>query len=163
MSGFLGEVDLRADERILRPDMVWFFLSSTAGFYPNPPTRRGFLGSPLLARMIVTTERITWLPPREVPGWYRIAPFLLMLTLSLVRRFAPLSRRDDIALTSVTHLWKWHPEFSGSPIVQAGEEGWTLQLLEDRRPWNKVASKEETREHFEAVEAAWKAARSYHP
>ena len=110
--------------------------------------------------MVITSERVLWLPPVGIPSWYRFAPAVVLLTLSAVRRFAPLTTPDEIQLVDVDRLWKWHPEFSGPPMIQAGHESWLFQLLEDRRPWNAPASKAAMREQFEALEAAWEAARS---
>jgi hypothetical protein len=45
-------------------------------------------------------------------------------------------------------------------MVQVEQESWIFQLVEDHRPWNKPASTAAMREHFEALEAAWEAARS---
>ena len=159
MSDVSADVPLRDGERAIRSDVVCFSMSSTAGMFPNPPVIQRHQVQQL-ARMVITSERIIWLPPVGITWWYRFAPALVLLTLSAVRRFAPLTTPDEIELADVTRLWKWHPEFSGPPMIQVSLESWLFQLVEDRRPWNAPASKAAMREQFEALGAAWEAARS---
>ena len=138
--------------------MVYFALSSTTAYYPNPP-KHLFPSGPL-ARMLITSQRLIWLPPMEVPAWYRLSPLIAVFTLSLLKRLTPLSAAEMVELIGITKLWKWQPEFSAPPMIQAGAESWAVQLLEDERPWTHIATPEATREHFEALEMAWEAARS---
>jgi hypothetical protein len=62
-------------------------------------------------------------------------------------------------LDEITSFHKWLPEFAMSPMFQIGSRGWFWQLVTEAPPSYLPADVEAMREHFEAVAAAWEAAR----
>lgn len=156
----VGELALQPGEEFIRQDVVGFFLASLTDIYPYPmkKTNTSF-GQMTIAQMLITSERIIVAPPHGCPSWYRFAPLVLFATVGMVRRFPPLRTPQDIRLVDITRLWKWQPAFSGPPLLEANGESYQFRVLRDEAPWNAYSTKEQMREHFEVIEAAWAAAR----
>jgi hypothetical protein len=137
---------LRDTERIVREDPVathGVHLGSQYDFY---------------CHMEITSERVFFKRPREshlawfLPAWAGIVPYMA----------APNS--FWIELARIKRLWKWKPEFSGSPMIQFEDDySFYFHLVEGKFPRLKPAAIEGQREHYEALETVWHATRSRAP
>jgi hypothetical protein len=111
--------------------------------------------------MALTTERLLFLRPGVGPG-YTLLAWVHDLLQTFIRnpRKPPLIKPVDVCLVDIERFWKWSPDFSGFPAYQIGNELYWFVLKENRHPWRRPAAIEAMREHFEAVEAAWAAAKA---
>lgn len=157
-------VALGRGERIIRTDVV--FLQHTATFGPWPNVTKhddGFVPIHRCA-MYLTSSRVVFAPLRvswfeTMSAFFYLVPLLNVLLL-YARRAPPLLKSISFDLGSIDRLWCGKSTFAGPPVMDVGPESWTFRLMENRRPWTKYASKSAVHEHFEAVEAAWAAART---
>ncbi len=151
----------RDDGQVLRTDAV-SLQSSLQAFYPNTPGAR-HVGTGRVARMTIAFESLRFDPlPDAHLSWIRSAfAFLTDAAPTPARRMRhiPLTRTIRFGLAEVTRLHKWEPAFSMTPLFQIGNDGWYFQLLVGEAPWDRPAPKDAMRDHFEALEAAWNAAR----
>jgi hypothetical protein len=157
-----GDREMRPGETAIRTDPVILTHTSTIRVWPNTSSNDGLLGM-YRATMIVSTERLVFLPPRartfehplEMFQYVPLIGSVLQLLSVFIMPFPPLHKRRSFELTEIDRFWKWHPEFSGPPMFQLGPESWTFRLCLDdgRRP--RFARHDAVKEHFNAVEAAW--------
>jgi hypothetical protein len=68
----------------------------------------------------------------------------------------------EVELTSIDRFWTWRPAFSGPPMIEVDNKEFCYFALVSSHPSPKTywpfTDIELIREHFAAVEAAWKAA-----
>jgi hypothetical protein len=83
-------------------------------------------------------------------------PVLNVLNVLLLR-LLPLGDSESFELVNIESIHEWTPKLSGPPMFQIGKDGWFFRL---RSAPTRIASLEDRRKHFEALEAAWEAARS---
>jgi hypothetical protein len=129
---------LRPNEAILREDhvVVAETSSSESGYWG--PRAAGNLHAML---MQITTQRVMFRKARKVPLRLRLAVFPF----------------DECAvdLRAITRFETWRPAFSGPPMMIAGEDSWTFDLLE---AWqDRKQAGDSVREHFGVLETAWRA------
>lgn len=140
----LWPFELRSDESIIRRDAVWVWFAMMHG----RTTRT--------THLVITTARVLFVPIEGTAS----RSWLSWLLGSLGFGAPPALRAHEIELSNIRKLWKWIPAFSGPPLIElANGDSWYYELVEDRRPWNSVASKDARREQFEALEEAWETAR----
>jgi hypothetical protein len=121
------------------------------------------MASAALSTMWVTNERLIFLPPIRQPFSVMVAalyyiPLVNFLAMLLIYQLPPRASMEAFELSDVERFWTWRPEFSGPPMLQIGTSGWSFRLLQ--KQGRQFAPIESVREHFEVVEAAWKAARA---
>jgi hypothetical protein len=113
------------------------------------------------ADMLLTNQRIIFLMRRSLT----FADLFNWVFIIAERIRWGLSRqpsRYEIELTEIRRFWTWRPEFSGAPAIDA-PNGCSFDLVRFvsktwfRQHYEKE-SREQVRAHFQAVEAAWKAA-----
>jgi hypothetical protein len=77
--------------------------------------------------------------------------------------YVPGLKTIQVQFAEIARLWKWTPEFSGTPMIQLTSHqhlGYYFGLLRGSGADLAPASVDAVREHFEALETAWVAARS---
>ena len=108
--------------------------------------------------MTLTTERVIFSRSSSVESLWRPPAVLRLMAAAALTIVIPNLRRPvQVRLRDITRLWKWHPEFSGRPMLQVGSDAWYVQLIEFGHT-RKRADISAMREHFEVLESAWAAA-----
>ena len=149
----------------IRSDLVWV-QSATETYYPNTPAERD-ISACRIARMTLTQDELLLDPP-AIPTGHILrtittllsAPGLSVRQRATPQRRPPLRRAVRFRLDEITSLHKWQPEFSMSPMFQVGSRGWFWQLVNEAPPLYMAADIGAMREQFDAIEAAWEAARA---
>jgi hypothetical protein len=161
--GIPASVLSRLAERLEFGDGEQFIRGDVSLAYGNQ------IASPRLAMMIITTRRVLFCPP-ATPRGYRFKAWLATLMIGnrvsgvpsrtyRVKMRPPMGKRIEIPLAAVTKLWKWKPEFSSPPMIQTTRNGISYWVMVDEYPWKSVADDISLREHFEALQSTWMAAR----
>jgi hypothetical protein len=130
-------------ERVIRSDRVVRF-------------QQGASRAWRISRMVLTSRRVTFSGP-ELPLW-----FSLYAWPAMALRFPlgpPAGGTVEIELASIDRVWPGRDEFSSPPGIQRGEALWNFWLVQDRFPWQERETGDAVREHYDALVAAWSAAR----
>jgi hypothetical protein len=158
-----GERQLAPGEQLIRTDLVNVSLG-------------GAIGDPRLATMSITSMRLLFDVP-HTPSGYRWKAWTIGLLRSPAGSFMarertrpPLSRPQEVALTEIRKIWKWHPPLSDALLIELDTRptfwrgnGINLALLTGEIPDQRFADAQSRIEHAETIEHAWHAARANAP
>ena len=136
---------IRTGEAILRRDIVITFGNQ--------------LASPRLAEMMLTSQRVIWTRPGTTRT-YDALTWTIGIFLSTRSMRPPMGKPIAIELADITKIWRWQPAFARPAWLEVGKgAGMSFWLMAPGR-YSNVADPQAMGAHLEAIETAWKTARS---
>ncbi len=147
-------IALRDGEVVHRRDLVTL-IGHGGRVWPNLPTPGPQFGQSAFAELILTNQRLIFLP-RKATGVFRLP--VISALVGLFTSVAPLAKRIEFELRDITQFHTWSPPFSLPIMFQVGADGWSIDLRRRRFPPTS-ADQAAMAEQYAAIESAWSAAR----